>query len=84
MADWPDTAGDIPGSAASIRANENWSSSSASQSNDIYLIIAGNMQAAEPPCCDRSSANSHVSRRRARAKSPVLCWAVFGTAEAAP
>jgi hypothetical protein len=52
MADWPDTAVDIPGSAASIRANENWNSSSASQSNDIYLIIAGNMQAAEPPCGD--------------------------------
>ena len=72
MADWPDTAVDIPGSAASIQANENWSSSSASQSNDIYLIIAGNMQAAEPPCCDRSSANSPSQEGAQGLKAPFF------------
>ena len=60
MADWPDTSADRRGSAASTRQigpgeDANWSSSEASQSNNILLIIAGNMQAAVPLSDDGSS-----------------------------
>ena len=44
----PDTAVDRPGSVASTRTNENWDSSAASQSADIYLIIAGIPMLTEP------------------------------------
>ena len=60
MGDWPDTAGDIPGSAASTRPlgtgkDAIWDSCAASQSDDISLIIAGNMREAESFCGDGSS-----------------------------
>src|SRR5581483_5398590 len=52
-AGWHDTAGGKPGSAASTRRTEReargkWGSFAASQSNNIPLIIAGNVSKAEP------------------------------------
>ena len=78
MANWPDTAVGTPGSATSTRRIErekvaNWNSSAASRSNDIYLIIAGNIQVAEPPFSDGSSGRVGGTIRRQSVGSCQEC-----------
>jgi hypothetical protein len=77
MGDWPDTAGDTPGSAASTRPlgtgkDAIWDSCAASQSNDISLIIAGKPAIAGTFCCDGSTSDQSADAFMASAICAIV------------